>query len=46
MNMGRAICTAIGTVTWVHTQIFFYFIFILFYVWSLSALSQSSVVAK
>jgi len=31
MNMGRAMCTAIGTVTWVHTQIFSFFIFISFY---------------
>jgi len=30
MKMGRAMCTAIGTVTWVHTHIlFFLFYFIL-----------------
>jgi len=25
MNMGRALCTAIGTMTWVHTQFFLHF---------------------
>jgi len=31
MQMGRAVCTAIGTVTWVHAQIFFLFFFLFYY---------------